>query len=69
MSIRATLYSLLTVVVMFLIVGGLAVVRARSEKTGPTGIDLRLVLTSTMKNPFFWIATIAWAALTYKLTK
>jgi hypothetical protein len=28
-----------------------------------------LVMTSTMRNPFFWVAAIAWAALAYQLTR
>jgi hypothetical protein len=28
-----------------------------------------LVMTSTMRNPFFWVATIAWAALANQLAR
>jgi hypothetical protein len=52
---------------MFFFAGALAMIELRSEKPRP--VDLRSSLTSTMTDPAFWIATVAWAALAYQLAK
>ena len=63
MSFRGALCSLLTVIAMFLFAEALAIFRTKS------GVDLRSALTDTMSDPFFWVATIAWAALAYQLAR
>ena len=69
MSFRGFLCSLLAVILMFLFAVGLAIFQAGSDRTASSNIDVRVLLMSTMSDPFFWVATVAFAALAYQLAR
>jgi ABC-type antimicrobial peptide transport system permease subunit len=69
LSFRGFLCTLLAVVLMVLFAVGLAIFQAGSENAQCSGTDVRVFLTSTISDPFFWVATIAFAALAYQLAR